>query len=106
MKTIKLFLTTIAILLCCVMANAYDFEVDGMYYNLLSATDLTVEVTWGDNAYSGEVVIPSTITYRSRNLAVVGISSSAFYNDSALTSITIPQSIASIYDNSFEGCNH
>ena len=91
-------------LLCCVMVNAYDFEVDGMYYNLLSATDLTVEVTWGDNAYSGEVVIPSTITYQSRNLAVVGISSSAFYNDSALTSITIPQSIASIYDNSFEGC--
>ena len=91
-------------LLCCVMVNAYDFEVDGMYYNLLSATDLTVEVTWGDNAYTGEVVIPSTITYQSRNLAVVGISSSAFYNDSALTSITIPQSIASIYDNSFEGC--
>ena len=104
MKTIKLFLTTIALLLCSVMANAYDFEVDGMYYNLLSATDLTVEVTWGDNAYSGEVVIPSTITYQSRNLAVVGISSSAFYNDSALTSITIPQSIVSIYDDSFVNC--
>ena len=81
MKSIILFLTTIALLLCSVMANAYDFEVDGMYYNLLSATDLTVEVTWGDNAYSGEVVIPSTITYQSRNLAVVGIKLNIFVFD-------------------------
>ena len=104
MKTIKLFLTTIALLLCSVMANAYDFEVDGMYYNLLSATDLTVEVTAGENEYSGEVIIPSTITYQSRTLAVVGISSRAFGYDSTLTSITIPQSIVSIYDDSFVNC--
>ena len=104
MKTIKLFLTTIALLLCSVMANAYDFEVDGMYYNLLSATDLTVEVTEGENEYSGEVIIPSTITYQSRTLAVVGISSWAFGYDSTLTSITIPQSIVSIYDDSFVNC--
>lgn len=91
-------------LLCCVMVNAYDFEVDGMYYNLLSATDLTVEVTEGENEYSGEVIIPSTITYQSRTLAVVGISSWAFGYDSTLTSITIPQSIVSIYDDSFVNC--
>ena len=52
MKTIKFLLTTIAVLLGSVMANAYDFEVDGMYYNLLSATDLTVEVTEGENEYT------------------------------------------------------
>lgn len=105
MKTIKLFLTTIAMLLCSVMANAYDFEVDGMYYNLHSATDLTVEVTYGENRYSGEVIIPSTITYQSRNLAVVGISSWAFGNDSELISITIPKSVVFIYHNSFKDCN-
>ena len=104
MKTIKFFLTTIVVLLCSVMANAYDFEVDGMYYNLLSATDLTVEVTAGENEYSGEVIIPSTITYQSRTLAVVGISRRAFGYDTTLTSITIPQSIVSIYDDSFVNC--
>lgn len=105
MKRVKFLLTTIAVLLGSVMANAYDFEVDGMYYNLHSATDLTVEVTYGENKYSGEVIIPSTITYQSRNLAVVGISSWAFGSDSELISITIPKSVVFIYQNSFKDCN-
>ena len=45
MKTIKLLLTTIAVLLCSVMANAYDFEVDGIRYDITSFTDLTVKAS-------------------------------------------------------------
>ena len=48
-------------------ASAYDFGVDGIYYNLVSASDLTVEVTRGDNYYSGNVIIPSTINYSTRD---------------------------------------
>ena len=70
MKTIKLLLTTIAVLLCSVMANAYDFEVDGIYYNILSSTDLTAEVTYGDNKYTGNVIIPSIVNYKSRDLTI------------------------------------
>ena len=65
MKTIKQLLTTIAVLLCSVAANAHDFKVDGIYYNITSSKNLTVEVTyrglWIDdysNEYSGNVVIP------------------------------------------------
>ena len=57
MKQTKLFLTTIAVLLCSVMANAYDFEVDGIYYNIISSTNLTVGVTYGEKKYSGEIYI-------------------------------------------------
>ena len=78
MKTIKLLLTTIAMLLCSVMANAYDFEVDGIYYNIISSTNLTVGVTYGEKKYSGEIIIPSNITYQSRTLNVVSIQASAF----------------------------
>ena len=68
MRTIKLWLTTIATLLCSLTASAHDFEVDGIYY-ITSSADLTVEVTYRgsssssySNEYSGAVTIPSTVT--------------------------------------------
>lgn len=79
MKQTKFLLTTIAVLLGSVMANAYDFEVDGIYYNILSSTDLTAEVTYGDNKYTGDVIIPSTVNYKSRDIAVIAIGDSAFF---------------------------
>ena len=45
MKQTKLWLTTIAMLLCSLAANAHDFEVEGIYYNISSSTNLTVAVT-------------------------------------------------------------
>ena len=105
MKTIKFFLTTIAVLLGSVMANAYDFEVDGIYYNILSSTDLTAEVTHGDNKYTGDVIIPSTVNYKSRDLAVIAIGDSAFSGCTELNSITIPNSVTSIGFSAFEDCS-
>ena len=57
------FLQTTLLLLALLLpatATAYDFEVDGIYYNVTSA--FTVEVTYKDHSfasYSGEVSIPS-----------------------------------------------
>ena len=102
MKTIKKLLITVAVLLCSVTANAYDFEVDGIYYSILSASDLTVSVTSGDNKYIGEVIIPSTVTYKSRTLSVISIGYRAFYYCRDLTSVTIPNSVTTIKDYAFE----
>ena len=38
-------------------AWAYDFDVDGIYYNITSSDDKTVEVTNGGD-YSGDVPFP------------------------------------------------
>ena len=46
-------------LLCALMplaASAYDFEVDGLYFNKTNEGE--VEVVKGKNKYSGDVVIP------------------------------------------------
>ena len=105
MTKTKFFLTTIAVLLGSVMANAYDFEVGGIYYNIISATDLTAEVTHGDNKYTGDVIIPSTVNYKSRDLAVIAIGDSAFSGCTELNSITIPNNVKSIEGFAFEDCS-
>ena len=93
MKTIKQLLMTVAVLLCSATVHAYDFEVDGIYYNIISITDLTVEVTNGDNKYSREIIIPSAITYKSRILKVVAIGDEAFIGCNSLVNITIPNTV-------------
>ena len=99
----KLFITAM-VLLCSVSANAYDFEVDGIYYNLTSAADLTVEVTRGDKKYYGDIVIPSTVSYKSKTLTVTSIGELAFYNCYNLISITIPNSVINIESEAFLEC--
>ena len=111
MKTIKQMLITVAVLLCSATASAHDFEVDGIFYNIISASDLTIEVTYkGDsfdeisNEYSGEVIIPETVVYKSKVLKVTSIASRAFCDCNELTSIEIPNSVAFIGFYAFKGC--
>ncbi len=99
-------LMTIAVLLCSATVHAYDydFEVDGIYYNIVSLTDLTVEVTRSDNAYSGEVVIPSTVTYKSKVLDVISIDKNAFRGSEKLTKVSIGKNVTTIEERAFENC--
>ena len=76
-------------LFCTTAVCAYDFEVDGIYYNITSVADLTVAVTSGDTKYSGEIVIPSTVTCKSRIWSVTSIGDYAFYYCDALEDVYI-----------------
>ena len=108
MKTIKTKLLTIAVLLCSISASAYDFEVDGLYYNISSIEieELTVSVTSGDNKYSGEIVIPEEVVLKGKTLKVTGIEYEAFYDCDGLTSVTIGNSVTSIGYDAFYGCSN
>ena len=107
MKTIlQKIWVAIAVLLGSFSAYAYDFdfEVDGIYYDVVSFTDLTCSVTYGTEKYSGEIAIPSEVNYKNRQLKVIHIGSEAFNDCSSLTSVTIPDSITEIGDRAFSGC--
>ena len=106
MRQIKIWLTAISALLCSLTASAHDFSVGGIYYNITSSTDLTVEVTYrsGYYAYRGAVVIPATVTYNGKVYTVTSIGHDAFSNSSSLTSITIPEGVTYIGAYAFYKC--
>ena len=106
MKTLKYFATIVAMLLCCITANAADFEVDGIYYNVTHFPTRTVGVTFGStyNSYSGNIKIPTTVTYNNQTYTVTSISNQAFKDCSNLTSVTIPEGIIEIGGSAFYGC--
>lgn len=91
----------------------YDFYVDGFYYALLSGNENKVKITYehnpinGNSAYpslSGDIVIPSSVTYNETTYMVTSVGDSAFYNCS-FSSITIPNSVTSIEKSAFSGCS-
>ena len=84
-------------LLSSICANAYDFEVDGIYYDIVSLTDFTCGVTKQETGYyTGDITIPSTVKYNNREVSVISIEDDAFRKCSSLTSIKIPNSVTSI----------
>ena len=89
----------------CLWAD--DFEVDGIYYNYLDGNNVEVTNNNSINAekYSGEVIIPSTVTYKGTTYNVTSIGERAFSQCSSLTSVTIPNSVTSIGDCAFYRCS-
>lgn len=104
-------LMLIAVLLTGSQAFAHDFEVDGIYYNITSASDLTVEVTFKGNSsssyieYSGYKKIPEKLVYNGDTYSVTSIGEETFRSCSGLTSVTIPNSVTSIGKSAFDGCS-
>ena len=133
MKKRKIF--SIAILIGFILfmdfcSYAYDFESNGIYYNINSINDTyEVEVTCGENYYSykGDITLPEYVIYNEIEYFVTSIGSYAFYGCEnleniylpasltkigtsafssciALTDIVIPESVTEIEDSAFEGC--
>ena len=98
-----LMTTLILSIIFSISASAYDVEVDGIYYNLVSKGNVA-EVTEGDKKYSGSINIPSSIKVNDVEYTVTSIGTSAFSSCSGLTSVTISNSVKSIGERAFEYC--
>ena len=90
-----------------VEAQAYDFEKDGIFYEITSLADRTVSVTEGTtessntNPYQGTVSIPESVEWNEMTFTVTGIGHRAFAY-SELTGIHFPKTLTFIQDYAFE----
>ena len=105
-QTIQKLLVVTAMLSTGITAFAVDFKVDGIYYDILSEEERTVEVTRYNNwspSYSGDIIIPERIIYNSTTYKVVSIGDNAFKYSDDLTSVSIPNSVTTIGREAFYG---
>ena len=89
-------------------AWAHDVEVDGIFYNLNRA-DMTASVTYkGEYSfyedYSGDVVIPDTVSVDGITYSVTSLGNECFYHCTGMTSITIPNTITNFGNSCFYNC--
>lgn len=102
MKQLQLFIT---LFLCLLSAEAwpYDALIDGIYYNLSGdEAEVTYDIyNWN---YSGDLVIPESVTYEGKSYRVTSIGKGTFTTRYGLTSVTIPKSVKSIGESAFSGC--
>ena len=119
MKRITKMLATLAVATLLIPSQAlatYEFEVNGIYYQITSIENSEVGVTcYGDpyedrydyykHTYWGNVVIPETVTYKNQEFSVTSIGGVAFWGCAKLTSIDIPNSVTSIGVEAFYKCS-
>ena len=79
-------------------------EINGIYYNLDSST-LTAEVSRIPRDYSGEITIPSTVSYENCSFDVTSIRHHAASGCSNLTSVIIGNNVKIIDYAAFRNCS-
>lgn len=103
MNQIPLRLTMLLIsALVCLQASAYDFEVDGLYYDIVSVSDKTCALTNGEPIYSGKINIPDSVLLNGRYLKVIAIKAGTFMDSDEISELTIPKSVINIYGEVFK----
>ncbi len=131
----KLFTLLLALIAGAGTIFAEKVTIGGITYNLTSSS-LTAEVSYpgsspnssSESWYNGEIIIPSSVTYKEKTYSVTtiglyafkncdltsveipnsvtNIKSEAFYYCSNLTSLKIPGSVTSIDQSAFKNCIH
>jgi len=94
--------------------EAINADGKTIYYNYINNnTELAVTYRssssynspYSYNEYTGDIVIPESVTYLNKTYSVTSIADGAFEYCSGLTSVTIPNSVTSIGNSAFSGCD-
>lgn len=97
----KIFLLLWFVLLGLSKVQAYEFEKNGIYYDIVK--DKAVVVT-GDVGYSGDVVIPDSVEYYGHYYVVDSIGGTVFQY-SKITSVRLPNQLRAIGSAAFAYCS-
>lgn len=98
------FLLTLVIIGWSVSSWANDFEIDGINYDVISFTELTVTASSLSESKSGEINIPATVTYNGKVLSVIRIGPNFASNNPNITVLSLGDNIEEIEANAFYRC--
>lgn len=98
----KIFLLLWFVLLGLFEVQAYQFEKNSIYYDIVNGK--AVVVSGGSVMYSGDVVIPETVEYDGQHYVVDSIGEWAFNACSGLRSVKLPEKLRAIGSLAFVDC--
>lgn len=106
-KNFKKWMLSLAVVLLSIGANAQDFTIDDIDYNVIDETHAMVIA----NGYSGSISIPEMVTpnkgkYNKKTFMITTIAANAFANCKDLTSVTLGKFVKVIEGNAFAGCSN
>ena len=104
----KIISTTLFVLFFSCISMFAQEKIDGIYYELdTNNHTATIRQSAKGKPYKvkGHFNIPEKVEYKGKVYDVIGIGRSAFSDCESLTSVTIPNSVTSIGDWAFYGCN-
>src|ERR1035437_3034856 len=76
--------------------HARSFIFDGINYNITSTVSPYSVTVISGVSYTGDLVIPSTVSHNDTVFSVTSIYSNDFNGSNGLTSVSIPNSVTSI----------
>ena len=83
-----------------------EFTVGNFKYTVTDDVNHYVSVSQNsENAPSGAITIPSSVTYETVTYTVTSIANSGFYMNEDITEVTIPNTVTSIGENAFVTCS-
>ena len=87
-------------------ASAYDFEVDGIRYDIISLDDMTCKVIANTEKYAGVISIPASVVYNGRTFNISSIGNKAFLNCNGISELHLESAtnLSEIGFSAFEGC--
>ena len=106
MKTFLQRVVTLVIMsIYYLSVSAYDFEADGIYYDISSFTELTATASSLSEESEGLIVIPSTVEFNGKTLQVTTVGKNFALGNDAITTVEISEGIRTVSEYAFDGCS-
>ena len=96
---------TFLLMLLPVMVSADPVEIDGIYYNLVKKINEAEVTSKPNGGYSGDIIIPSSITHDGIAYNVTSVGVGAFSSSKSLVSVILPDGIKTIGSHAFWDCD-